>query len=313
VSLAILVVAGVLVFNHYRNQGISAEPPGTPVSSHPPISPTPSRPSQTKPIVVGSANFTESEVLANLYADALKAKGITVSTKMDIGSREVYLRALRDNSISLIPEYTGSLLQSLDANAKAKTADQIYQALPAALGSHLKALKPSAATDQDVYVVTKGYSAQNGITSLADVRKVSGNAVLGASSSVKYSTFGPLGVQRIYGATFKEFKPYESSAAKAEALNDNLIQFATFYTTESVISENGYVELTDPRSMILPQNVVPLMRADAAEDPTATTALEAVQAALTTADLRAMDKSVDVDHQSAARVAAEWLKSKNLA
>jgi osmoprotectant transport system substrate-binding protein len=264
-------------------------------------------------IVVGSANFTESEVIAEIYSQALKAKGIASSTKTNIGSREVYIQALKDKSISLVPEYTGNLLLYFDSTSKAKTAAQIEQALPKAVGSELKVLKSSAATDQDVYVVTKQYSQQNGITSLADVKKVSANAVLGGPSELKDRPYGPKGMQSIYGATFKQFKPYDSPAVKAKDLNDNKIQFATFFTTDSAIVENGYVELKDPKSMILPQNVVPLMRADVASNSTATAALEAVQSALTTADLTALNKKVDVNHEDANQVAGEWLKSKNLA
>ena len=66
--------------------------------------------SATGPIVVGSASFGESEILAEIYAQALQAKGIDASTHLDIGQREAYIGALKDGSISLFPEYTGNLL-----------------------------------------------------------------------------------------------------------------------------------------------------------------------------------------------------------
>jgi len=265
------------------------------------------------PIVVGSANFTESQVLGEIYAQALQAKGLEASTKPNIGSREVYIRALQDESISVVPEYTGNLLLYFDKDATATTAEEVEQALPAAIGDDLKVLKASPAADQDVYVVTRAYSEANGLTSLADLKKVSADAVLGGPSELKNRAYGPPGLESIYGATFKEFKPYDAPAVKVRDLNDNKIQVATFFTTDAAIVDNDYVQLEDPKSMILPQNVLPLVRADVAANSTATAALNAVSAALTTEDLAALNKRVDSDREDPNTVAADWLKSKGLA
>jgi osmoprotectant transport system substrate-binding protein len=263
------------------------------------------------PVIVGSANFTENQVLAELYAQAMKAKGVDASTKLNIGSRELYIKALQDGSISVIPEYTGNLLLYFDKTSAASTAAQVEEALPAAIGD-LKIGKSSKAADQDVYVVTKAYSEQNGITSLADLKKVSADATLGGPSELKDRAYGPAGLKSVYGATFKAFKPYDSPAVKVKDLNDNKIQVAEFFTTESAIVDNGYVPLEDPQSMILPQNVIPLMRADVASNTTATGAIEAVQSALTTEELTALNKKVDVDREDPDQVAGDWLKSKGL-
>lgn len=264
-------------------------------------------------VVVGSANFTESQVLGELYAQAMKAKGVEVETKPGIGSREVYVKALRDNSISMVPEYTGNLLLYLDPQATATTEAEIMQALPAAAGSDLKLGEPSQAQDQDVYVVTKQTSEQSGITSLDDLKKISSTAVLGGPSELQNRAYGPPGLEKIYGATFKQFKPYDSPAVKVKDLNDNKIQVATFFTTDAAIPDNGYVKLEDPQAMILPQNVIPLMRSDVAGDTAAVDAVNAVSKALTTEELTALNKKVDVDHQDASEAAAEWLKGKGLA
>ena len=263
-------------------------------------------------VVVGSANFTESEVLAELYAGALKAKGVQATTKLNIGSREVYIKALQDSSISVVPEYTGNLLLNFNKNATATTGPEIEQALPKALPAGLKVLKSSPAADQDVYVVTKDFSAKNGVTSLADLKKVASTVTLGGPSELETRAYGPQGLEKIYGAKVKAFKPYDSPAIKSKDLNDGKIQLATFFTTEGVIASNGYVELKDPQSMILPQNVVPLVRSEIASNATATSAIESVQAALTTADLTALNTKVDTQHEEPNQAAADWLKSKGL-
>ena len=266
------------------------------------------------PIVVGAANFTESQVLAEVYAQALKAKGLDASTKPPIGSREVYIKALQDNSIQIIPEYTGNLLLFVDKNATATTQEELAKALPPALApENLKIGKISAAADQDVYVVTKEFSQQNNLTSLADLGKVSSGMVLGGPSELAKRPYGPEGLKGVYNATLKEFKPYDSPAVKTKDMLDGKIQLGEYFTTDSAIADNGFVPLADPQSMILPQNVVPLMRTDVADNPQVSAALDPVQAALTTEELTALNKQVDVDRMDPNEVAAAWLKSKGLA
>ena len=263
-------------------------------------------------IVVGSANFTESQVLAEVYAGALKAKGLDASTKLNIGSREVYIKALQDSSIQVVPEYTGNLLLNFNKNATATTQQEVADALPKVLPADLKVGKVSAAADQDVYVVTKEFSQKNSLTSLADLKKFSSTMVLGGPSELATRAYGPDGLKGIYGATLKQFKPYDSPAVKTKDLLDGKIQLAEYFTTESAIADNGFVQLADPQAMILPQNVLPLMRADVAGNAQVTAALDPVQAALTTEELTALNKQVDVDRKDPDQVAGEWLKSKGL-
>jgi len=106
-------------------------------------------------LVIGSANFPESQLLAEIYTQALQAKGVAVSTKLNIGSREVYLQALRDGSIDVIPEYTGNLLLSQQKDATQVAPDDVYAALRQHLPSGLAVLDRSPAEDKDAIVVTK--------------------------------------------------------------------------------------------------------------------------------------------------------------
>jgi osmoprotectant transport system substrate-binding protein len=299
VSLASLLLAAC--------GGGGADPLAEPASSAPAASS-----GSTQPVVVGSAAFTESTVVAELYAQAIAAKGVQASTKLNIGSREVYLKALQDGSISIVPEYTGNLLLNYDKSATATTAEEVEKALPEALPSDFVLGTPSKAVDQDVYVVTKEYSEANGVTSLEDLKKVAGDVVLGGPSELATRAYGPEGLDKVYGAKIKEFKPYDSAAVRSRDLNDGKIQVGEFFSTEAVIPDNGYVVLEDPQAMILPQNVVPLYRSEVGSDATVTGAVDAVQQALTTEELTALNKQVDVDKSDADDVAKEWLTSKGL-
>jgi glycine betaine/choline ABC-type transport system substrate-binding protein len=118
---------------------------------------------------VGSANFQENVVLANIYAQALQAQGATVTTQLNIGSREAYMPALQDGSIDLIPEYTGVLLQYFDEKATATSPEDVFAALPDALPEGLTVLDQSQAEDKDAIVVTKETADKYKLSSIADL------------------------------------------------------------------------------------------------------------------------------------------------
>jgi osmoprotectant transport system substrate-binding protein len=120
---------------------------------------------------VGSANFQENVVLANIYAQALQAQGATVTTQLNIGSRETYMPGLQDGSIDLIPEYTGVLLQFFDKQATAVSSEDVYAALPPVLPGNLIVLDQSKAEDKDAIVVTKETADKYNLTSIADLAK----------------------------------------------------------------------------------------------------------------------------------------------
>lgn len=264
-------------------------------------------------ITVGSANFTESMVLAELYAQAMKAKGVEAAARHGIGSREVYLRALRDGSIQAVPEYGGNLLQYIDPENPAGTADEITQALADKVGPDLAVLNAAEAANQDVYCVTRAYANEHGLASLADLQKIASDAVLGGPAELKDRPYGPPGLEGIYRAKFKEFRTYDALAVKVRDLTSGTIQVATFFTTDAAIADNDLVMLADPELMILPQHVIPLVRADVKTNTAAADAINAVQAVLRTEDLTALNKRVDTERLSPDQAAGDWLKEKGLA
>ncbi|MGI8696667.1 MAG: glycine betaine ABC transporter substrate-binding protein [Mycobacteriales bacterium] len=122
-------------------------------------------------LVVGSANFQENVILAQIYIAALKAQGANVTPKLNIGNRETYIPGLKDGSIDLIPEYNGVLLQFFDKKATAVTSTQVFAALKKAVPSTLMVLTQSAAQDKDAIVVTKATAQKYNLTSIADLAK----------------------------------------------------------------------------------------------------------------------------------------------
>src|SRR4051794_13381602 len=157
----------------------------------------------TDTIVVGSANFQENVVLAQIYAGALKAKGVKVSTKLNIGSREAYIPALKDGSIDLIPEYSGVLLQYFDKSATAVSSDDVFAGLQQAVPQPLTVLDQSKAEDKDAIVVTKETAAKYNLTSIADLAAVANKLTLGAPPEFQTRADGVPGLQKSYNVKFK--------------------------------------------------------------------------------------------------------------
>jgi glycine betaine/choline ABC-type transport system substrate-binding protein len=122
-------------------------------------------------LTVGSANFPENVILAEIYAGALEAQGATIEKKLNIGSREKYYPALKAGSLDLFPEYTGTILTYIDKNATASTPDDVYAALTKALPSNLVALDKAEAQNSDAVVVTKQTADKYKLKTIADLAK----------------------------------------------------------------------------------------------------------------------------------------------
>lgn len=272
--------------------------------------PTPKR-TDTSAIIVGSADFPESQVLATIYADALKAKGLKVEERMNIGSREVYMPALIDGSIDLIPEYNGSVLSYLDKNSKASSTADVDAALKTALPKGISMLPSSAATDTDVVAVTAKTAAKYHLKTIADLAPVAGKLVLGGPPEWKTRQEGVVGLHDVYGLTFKSFKTLDvAGPLTLSALVNGQVQAADMTSTDPAMTEHHLVALEDNKNLFPSQNIVPLI-ATAKESPVVTETLNAISAALTTSDLIAMNAKL-ADHESYDAVAEAWLKAHHL-
>lgn len=267
-------------------------------------------PSKVSSITVGSADFSESQLIAEIYGQALAAKGIEVKKKPNIGNRETYMAAIKDGSVDLVPEYTGAALVYFDKNSTETDAQKSYDALKKALPSGLEVLEMSPATDEDTIVVTKATADKYNLKSLADLKPVGKELVAGGSTEFKVRTAGLKGLKEKYGVEFKDYKTLDAGGPLSiKALTDNTIQVTDLFTTQSVIKDKGWVQLDDPEGILPPNNIVPLIRTDhKSDDVTAT--LNAVDAKLTTDALTDLVKRIDVGKESADAVAKDWL-SKN--
>jgi osmoprotectant transport system substrate-binding protein len=266
----------------------------------------------TDTIVVGSANFQENVVLADIYAEALKAKGVKVSTKLNIGSRETYIPALKDGSIDLIPEYSGVLLAYFDKTSTAVSSTDVLAGLQKAVPAPLTVLDQSSAEDKDAIVVTKATADKYHLTSIADLAAVANKLTLGAPPEFQTRADGIPGLKKFYNVVFKTFRKLDAGGPLTEnGLKNGQIDAGDIFTTDPLIAQNGWVVLQDPKNLYTAQNVLPLINSKKASD-TVKSVLNAVSAKLTTDDLVALNEKVQINKQDPDAVAKEWLSTAGL-
>jgi osmoprotectant transport system substrate-binding protein len=261
-------------------------------------------------VVIGSANFPENELLAEVYALALQAKGVKVTTKLNIGAREVYYPQVKSGAITIIPEYNGTLLTvEADPTSTAKTTAQVDAALAAKLPSTLTVLNPAPAQDSDSITVTAATAAKDHLKTIADLKPYASSMVLGGPPEFKTRSDGIAGLKANYGLTFKSFDPLdESGPITLAALTGGKVQAADVFTTTPQIVTDKLVSLADPKFNFAAQNVVPLVyKPDLT--PTISSTLNAVSAKLTTAALLQMDNAVITDKANYTTVAQGFLTS----
>lgn len=267
-------------------------------------------------ITVGSANFPENELLAEIYSQALEAQDLSVQRKFNIGARELYLKALEDGSIDLLPEYNGALLAALSPKGEVpksvNTPEEVYDELQKVLPEDTQTLPQSAAEDKDTLSVTQETAAKYDLKTIEDLKPVAGRLSVAAGPEFDKRFQGIIGLKQVYGVTFKEFKALDPGGPLTKAaLAKGNVDVANIFSTDSAIKTENLVVLEDTKNLFLAQNVLPLIKKDKVNGKVES-ALNEVSETLTTEDLTNYLAKVQVDKQDPASVAKEFLTDKGL-
>jgi osmoprotectant transport system substrate-binding protein len=265
-----------------------------------------------KSIVVGSSDFPESNIIAEIYAQTLEANGFDVGRRFNIGAREVYIPAVRDHSIDLMPEYTGNLLQYFDKKTTATTPDDVALSLLRVLPGDLAILNPSKANDTDTVTVTRQTAEKWNLKTIADLAAHSAEVKFGASSEFLNRTEGLPGLKAKYNLDISpgNFVAINDGGGPATvaALVKGDVTAADIYSTSQFIPQNDLVVLEDPKNNFLAANSVPLVSSQKNSEKLKNV-LDAVSAKLTTEDLIKLNTAVSgnsgVDADEAAR---KWVQ-----
>jgi osmoprotectant transport system substrate-binding protein len=289
-------------------------------TSTPTTAPSASASAEEKPtITVGSANFTEAAVVAEIYAQALESHGYTVERRLNIGARDVYLAALERGDIDLIPEYIGSLVLNYGGKGTSET-QETYDNLLTELEKQnppLVAFDPAPGTDADGWAVTAETAEQFSLSTMSDLAEVADQLTWGFPPECPENPACGPGLKRVYGIDISTLEVQNlppCSPESAQKLNAGEVQVLEVCTTQADIVRFNFTLLEDDKHLAPAQNVVPVttaeLAASAPEDFEST--LNDVSAALTTDELTKLNAAVDVQHEDVEDVAHQWLVDQGM-
>lgn len=257
-------------------------------------------------ITIGSADFAESQILASIYALALTDAGIEVEERSNIGSREVYMLALQDGSIDLVPEYVGALLRYVDTESTETELEDVLPALDEHLPEGIVYLEPSDAANSNALAVTADTADEYDLETFSDVTPHAGEWSIGGPPEWEQRQNGIVGLRDLYGMEFNEFVALDAGGPLSlSALENGQVEVANIFTTNPVLAEGGIVALEDDESLFAVENVTPVGSEDALSQE-AIEVLNDISEQLTTEHLIELNQLSD-DGAPIEQIARDWL------
>jgi len=272
-------------------------------------------PSYAQTVKVGSKNFTEQFIVAEIYAQALQNAGIKTQTRTNLGATLIAHAALLNGDIDLYPEYTGTALAHVVKGDLSGSAEQIYKRVKDYYEEnlHLTLLEPTHIDNGYAIVVLPETAVRYKLKTLSDLGPVSQNLSFGAEGSFADRGDGLPGLNRVYGIRFKEFRNLAKLGIRYSALTSKNIDVSFGFTTDWQIAQDRLVVLEDDKHLFPPYFLVPVIRQDTlARNPTIAGVLNKVSRLLTTENMRAMNTAVERDKEEPKDVATEFLKQKGI-
>lgn len=266
-------------------------------------------------ITIGSANFSESALVAEIYAQALEADGYSVDRNLNVGNREIYWQALESGDLGLIPEYIGTLLTFLGGTSSPDTQATFDDLQALAAGADAVVFTPAPAQDKNGFVVTQETADKLGLEDVSDLGQHNGTLILGGPPECPEREFCLLGLESVYGLDFAEFKALDPGGPlTVAALEGGEIDVGLLFTSDGVIAAKGFVLLEDDKALQPAENIAPVLRKEIADayGDALRDRLNNVSNVLTTQELILMNKFVGADGQDPEKVAEEWLAENNL-
>jgi osmoprotectant transport system substrate-binding protein len=272
----------------------------------------------TKPtIIIGSTNFEEQAIVANIYGDVLKHAGYPVTVEQPSGTRAIVVPALEKGQIDLEADYAGSLVNFLNNGNSTTVANNIATAVPSlkkSLGKFgVTVLKPSPALDTNVFAVTAATARKDHLTTISSLKPYASKFILGGPPECPSNAGCLPGLEKTYGLKFSSFKPTdEAGTISVSALKSNEVQVVELFSSDGNVVRNHFVALTDNKHLEAADYITPVIR-KSVDTPQVAQLINRVSAKLTTAAISKLN--IDVtgpQHESPTAVAQAWLQSQHL-
>ena len=261
-------------------------------------------------ITIGSANFSENALVAEIYAQVLEDKGYSVERNLNVGARDVYGAALESGELDLVPEYVGSAL-SFKGGTPTADSEATAQALRDAWEANgIAVLDPAPAQDKNGIVVRQDTADELGLSKVSDLA-AHPDLIFGGPPECPEREFCLIGLTDVYGLSFAEFKPLDvGGALTVAALEGDEIQVALLFTSDGVISAKGFVLLEDDQGLQPAENLTPVIRQEIVDayGDALVDALNEISAELTTTELSEMNRRIGIDGDDPETVAADWIE-----
>ncbi|MFE7755125.1 ABC transporter substrate-binding protein [Streptomyces sp. NPDC057429] len=275
-------------------------------------------------LVVGAASFTESKVLAELYAQLLADAGYSTSITT-VKNRELYEPSLEKGEIDIVPEYAATLAEFLNAKvngaeaakekpvASGDTADTVAALEELATPLGLKVLPAGEAIDQNAFAVSKEFAEKNSLKTLSDLGESKIKVKIAAGDECEVRPFCAPGLKKTYGIDVTGIDPKGVGTPQSkQAVKDGKDQLVLTTTTDAVLDTYGLVFLEDDKKLQNADNVLPVLNAEDAGAPEIAEALGKLTDVLTTQDLAELNRAVDAERAKPADAAEEYLRAKGL-
>jgi osmoprotectant transport system substrate-binding protein len=303
------------------SSGSTSSPASTASASHGAAAGLPAgTPGKGKPaITLGDKNFSEENLIGDLYQQALQAKGYTVVLKANIGASEVIDSAFRSGQINLYPEYTGEILAAVaHQTGRTTSAQQTWQQAKAFEEQNRDAtlLQQTPFEDIDVVIVKPAFAAKYHLKTIADLNNVGphGKGVTWAAQPPDRTRYaGLVGMQQAYGLTNVAFNGVDVGLTY-NALDSGSVNSADAFSTDGQLTTGKYVALTDPQHIMGFQHVAPVVKKSllATEGPAFAQTLNWVDSLLTQQAILQMNAAIQLRHIDPAAVARAFLAANGL-
>ncbi|TCZ63225.1 glycine betaine ABC transporter substrate-binding protein [Roseicella aquatilis] len=259
---------------------------------------------------IGSKNFTEQLVVAELFAQALERAGARVERRVNLGGTAIAQQALTTGEIDLYPEYTGTGLGVVLKLPPEGSAEQVLAKVRAGYAPlGLAWLDPSGIDNGNALLVTPRTAARHGLATLSDLARVAPHLTLAAGNEFADRADGLPGLRRVYGMAFGRFRQFAALGLRYAALRHGQADVVNAYATDWQIAVGGYVVLRDDRHLWPPYQLAAVVRDSALRDwPGLRAPIERVGARLDNPVMQELNRQVDQDGDDPAEVASRFLR-----
>lgn len=266
-------------------------------------------------VKIGSKNFTEQFIVAEIYAQALEKAGVPVERRLNLGTTMVAQAALTHGDIDLYPEYTGTALAAIVKGDLSGSADKIYGDVKSYYEKNLQLtlLEPTKINNGYAIITLPETAQKYHLKTLSDLGPVSKDLTFGAEGGFGDRKDGLPGLKATYGIQFKEFKIFAKLGIRYSAVTSKDLDVSYGFSTDWQIADQKLVVLDDDKHLFPPYFLVPVVRQDTlAKNPKIAEVLNKVSPLLNTDNMRDLNAKVDRDKEEPADVAAEFLKSQGI-